>query len=68
MSIKGLGAPRSLHGEAHVENEAHYILWSLRVHQTPLPQTGSIAPELLQCKEDRLHAGAHYPGYFFFLP
>ena len=59
MSITGFGAPMSPHGEAQVENDAHHILWSLRVHQTPLPQTGSIAPGLLQCKEDRLYAGAH---------
>ena len=59
MSITGAGAPMSLHGEAHVENDAHHILWPLRFHQTPLPQTGSIAPGLVQCNEDRLYTGAH---------
>ena len=59
MSITGTGAPMSLHGEAHVDNDAHHILWSLRFHQTPLPQTGSIAPGPVQCREDRLYTGAH---------
>ena len=53
MSITGAGAPMSGNGEAHVDNDAHHILWSLRFHQIPVPQTGSIAPG--QCSSALVH-------------
>ena len=51
MSITGAGAPMSGNGEAHVDIMHAISFWSLRFHQIPLPQTGSIAPGLVQCKE-----------------
>ena len=51
-----------LHDVAYVDNDAHHFHWSLRFHEIPLPQTGSIAPGLLQSTEDRRCIGAHLPG------